>query len=83
MARSDEKVLMALRAKARRSIQCVFAALALGSLGFAVFAHHSAGFAELDQAARHDLANAFLFLGTANALTMWAWDLLFWHDVEI
>ncbi len=83
MSKTDEDVMIALRARARRSVQCIFAALALGSLAFAIFIHFSPGFAGLNPAEITSLANAFLFLGTANTLTMWVWDLLFWHDLEI
>ena len=74
---------MALRARARRSVLSVFAALALASLAFATLVHHSPGFASLGAPEAKALADAFLFLGTANTLTMWVWDWLFWHDVEI
>ncbi len=82
MSKTDEKVMMALRARARRSVQSVFAAIALGSLVFAVYVHLSPGFAGLNREEASALAQAFLFLGTANALTMWAWDYLFWHDLD-
>lgn len=75
--------MMALRARARRSVQCIFASLALGALAFAVYVHLSPGFAGLTAFESASLASAFLFLGTANALTMWVWDYLFWYDVKI
>lgn len=83
VAKIDEKVMMALRARARRSVQSLFACLAFGALAFAVYVHFIPDFAGLTPVESASLSNAFLFLGTANALTMWVWDYLFWNDVEI
>jgi len=82
MSKTDEDVMMELRARARRTVQTIFAALAVGSLGFAMYFHMTPGVVDLSPAETKSLANAFLFLGTANALTMWVWDFLFWHDIE-
>lgn len=83
MSRTDEKVLRALRARARRSVQTIFGAIALGALGFALYVHFSPGFSGFSGEDRSALATALLFLGTANALTMWVWDYLFWDDLKI
>ena len=82
MSKTDEEMMMALRARARRTVQCIFASLAFGSLGVAAYFNLSPNLVGLTSAETNSLANAFLFLGTANALTMWVWDFLFWDDLE-
>lgn len=82
MAEFDDQVMRAVRARARRTIQAIFAGLALCALAFAVLVHHTPGFAGLAPAESNAMANAFLFLGTANTLTMWVWDYLFWNDAR-
>lgn len=83
MPKIDDKVMRALRVRARRSVQTIFATLAIFTLSMALYIHHTPGFADLGHTDANALANAFLFLGTANALTMWVWDWLFWNDLEV
>lgn len=82
MAQSDDRVLMAIRARVRRKIHTIFAALAFATLALAVVTHITPGFAGLGLETQGAVADAFLFLGVANALTMHVWDYLFWNDLN-
>lgn len=67
--------------RARRSIQCLYATLSAVTLAAAVFVYHNPAFAGFSVAETSALADALLFLGLANAATMWIWDFLFWNDI--
>lgn len=82
MSQKTRQITLEDRVRARRSIQKIFAGLSFSSLIFALFVHHTPGFAALKPAELKALADAFLFLGTANMMTMWIWDWLFWSDIR-
>lgn len=82
MSNPEDEAMMAIRARVRRSIQSVFAVLATVSLIIATYLHHSPGLAGVSAVEARALADGFLFLGAANAVTMWIWDWLFWHDLN-
>ena len=73
----DERdIIVALREQSRRKMQMIFTALSLGALAAGIAVHLFGGALAFFQDQPEPIANCFLFMGVAYAMTVFLWDRL-------
>ena len=72
----EREIIAALREQSQRKMQMIFTALALAALAAGIAVHLFGGELAFFQDQPEPIANCFLFMGVAYAMTVFLWDRL-------
>jgi hypothetical protein len=74
---NDDQVLDAVRHRSNVFVQCVFTAFTLTFIVIGLIAHHAPAWLPLPAGEPRFIADSFLCLGSAYALTLYVWEWIY------
>jgi hypothetical protein len=74
---SDDPTLDEMRERSNRFVQCVFTAFTLTFVVLGLVAHHVPAWLPLPEGEPRFIADSFLCLGSAYALTLFVWEWIY------